>query len=676
MKKYDNSDISSLKGADRVRKRPAAVLGSNGLEGARHCVMEIIGNSLDEAQSGFGNKLEVTYHKDKSISIRDYGRGVPMGWNEKEQNWNYMLVYAELYAGGKYNTNQDKLKEVTDWVNFDYKSIPYLFSIGLNGLGAAAVQYSSAWMTVESHKQGICSRMVFKEGVPVLDKLEEVKTDQKDGTFVHWLPDGTVFTNTDIGAKWLKGVCEKISYSAEIEVIFKNESTEERTVFPASNIVKLLAEDVENKPKYKEHIHSEISDKGEVLVCLSKVACGGAGGSNIFFHNNIGINGGAHSDAVTTALVDFIRDIGLGSALKFQDYSNKFSFVVSSYSNLVSYRNQTKDSLDNEYVFRGIRDNIASILSEAWNKKEKWIQIAIKDAQNEAEIRKQTEEYQKQVKEAVKATKNKAKPDKFVSCKSYEKGKTFETELWLLEGDSASGSFKMARDSEYQCFLPLRGKGLNLYKASVDKIFANKEVLSIMSILGCGVDMYVEGEQLFNMSNLKVGKIIIASDADADGLHIRMLIFTMIYKLFPKLLYEGKVFVANTPKHQVLLKDGSIVYCYDDDEFNKLRKEDKVAESMRFKGLGQVNSDILRETTVAPDTRNLQSLQIDPMDNKISDTLEILFGNVTDRRKASVLKKMLGGEYTTFEEALEKLNQDFSELVFDDSGYTIEEVEF
>lgn len=678
-KKYDDS-ISSLKGADRVRKRPASVLGSNGLDGARHCVKEIIGNSLDEFQSGFGNRLEVGYYEDGSVSVRDFGRGVPMGWNESEKEWNWKLIYAELYAGGKYEDHQEILKNVEDFNDFNYKSIPYLFSVGLNGLGAAAVQYSSRYMVVKSIKNGVCSEMKFERGIEVYPELKVYSVDEENGTFVHWLPDDEVFTDINIRSKWLEELCEETSIAAEIEVDFIDYEKDKKVVFKATTIKDMLEEDIGEKASYRESLYADKiynhKDSYDVGVCLSKIAIGSGGAGYSYYHNNIAIKGGVHAEAVSLALAMFVRDLGLAGLIKPSDYLYKFSMVISSYSNIVSYRNQTKDSLDNSFVKEGIVSNIRSILAEAWSNKEKWLVNAIKEAQEEAEIRKQLEEQKKQIKDAVKATKTKVKPDKFVSCKSYETGKYHEVELWLLEGDSASGSFKMARDSGYQCYIPLKGKGLNVYKASTERIFANKEILSVMNVLGCGVDFEVEGEQLFDMDKLKVGKIIIASDADADGLHIRMLFFNMIYKLFPQLLYENKVFVANTPKHQVELNDGRTVYCWSDEEFNELRNQGVVVSSIRFKGLGQVNSDVLKYTTVAPETRDLMSLRVDPNDNNITDALEVLFGNSTKRRKTNIFKKMLGDDFTSFEDAIDKLEEDYDSFHLSSKGYEIEEVEF
>ena len=688
---YTNDDISALRGAERIRTRPASMLGSNGLDGVKHCIKEIIGNSLDEASSGFGDKIIVTLYEDNSISVRDFGRGVPMGYNKKENDWNWRLIFEELYAGGKYNNNQDLLKEVKDWERFDYKSIPYLFSVGLNGVGSSAVQYTSEFFNVISYRDGKASEMHFVEGTHIWDELKVYDTNEPNGTFVHWKSDsrvhewGQVFTNSLIESKWLSSLCKQVSISAEIEVEFVDKVKNKTTVYSKSSIKEYLEKESEEDVAYKELLHHNVEkyqpqDSAdyitEVQVCLSKVAMSKGGCGFSFFHNNIAISGGVHLEAFMTALNLFVNDLGLGKVLKQSDYLHKFSVIVSSYSNIASYRNQTKDSLDNMYVFEAIKNTIRSLLAEAWSNKEKWVLNAIQEAKDDAEMRLQLEAHKKQIKEAVKATKSRVKPDKFVSCRSYEKGRSHEVELFLLEGDSASGSFKMARDSDYQCFIPLKGKGLNVYKATTEKIFQNEEVLSIMNVLGCGVDLDIEGEQLFDISKLKVGKIIFLSDADVDGLHIRMLMFLLIYKLFPTLLYEDRVFVANTPRHQVWLTNGDVVFCYDDEEFNKLRRKGVVANSMRFKGLGQVNSDVLRATTIAPESRQLQSLRIDKDDDKLRDTLEILFGSSTERRKMATLRRMLGDDVKSFEDGLDKLTEEFNNIEIVDKGFEVEEVEF
>lgn len=659
---YDDNSIDQLEGAERVRFRPEALLGSKGIDGARHTIYEIVGNASDEQMSGFGDKLDIVYYEDGGISVRDYGRGVPLGFNEKKQKWNYFLIYEELYAGGKYQDSQEVLRGIDSrnaWDTFDIKDYPYLITVGLNGLGAAATQCTSEYCTVSSFRDGIKRTMKYEKGVHILDALIEEKTDEENGTFVHWKPDSTVFTDVNLKSSWVEKLCKNLAYTADFDVTFTNKKTGTTVTYKKSSIEEQMKLDT-GEVAYVENFTHEVDLNGDVCICFANIAVGPGGRGNEFFHNKVNIKGGVHSEAVNTAEAIFFEERGKerGVRVRNSDYSGKLSTIVSSLSNKVSYRGQTKDSLDDLYVYRCIKDTLENKLNLEWSKGTEWLADIVDEVIQNAENRIAVAELSKNIREVEKAVKTTKLSHKFRSCDAYDKKQWDEVEFWILEGDSAATSIKNARDSRYQCLLPIRGKSLNVFKATVDKIIKNEEIKQIAKVLGCGVDMGIEGVESFDRSRLKVSKIIFGSDADVDGYHIRVLLFLIFYKLFPELLYEGLVYIAETPRFIIKLKDGSHVFCLDDDELAKQRDivgNGNIKEIIRFKGLGQLNSDQLWESTMNPETRNLVQLKIDRNDMEVYDVLEAFFGKNTDRRKKAILGSMMGGDFDTVMDNIEEM---------------------
>lgn len=657
---YDDNSIDRLEGAQRVRFRPAAILGSNGLDGAKHTIYEIVGNASDEQMSGFGDKLEIGYYDDGSISVRDYGRGVPLGWNEKKQEWNYFLIYEELYAGGKYNDSQEILRDIDSrnaWNTFDIKDYPYLITVGLNGLGAAATQCTSEYCTVSSIRDGVKRTMKFEKGAHILDKLIEEPTNEENGTFVHWKPDPTVFTDVNIGSKWVDKLCKSLAYTADFDVIFNNKG--DLVEYKRSNIEEQMKLDV-GKSVYISKFSHEKDESGDICICYANIAIGPGGRGNEFFHNKVEIRGGVHAEAVNSAMLMFFEKRGRerGIRIRNSDYSGKLSTIVSSLSNKVSYRGQTKDSLDDMYVFRCIEEAIEEKLELEWDKGSDWLLDIVDEVVQNAENRIAVAELSKNIKEVEKAVRSAKVSDKFKSCDAYENKQYDQVEFWIFEGDSAGNSGKNARDSRYQCLMPIRGKSLNVFKATVDKIISNTEIRNIAAVLGCGVDMGIDGVESFNRDKLKVGKIIIGADADIDGSHIRMLLFLIFYKLFPELLYEGLVYVADTPRFVIELKNGEHIFCLDDNILKQKREEVgefSIKEITRFKGLGELNPQELWNTTMNPETRNLIQIKIDKNDMNVYDTLEAFFGKNTDRRKRAILGSMMGSEFDTIMDNIEEM---------------------
>lgn len=655
---YDDSSISQLKGAERVRKRPEALLGSRGLDGAIHTIQEIIGNATDERLAGFGDKIELTYHDDKSISVRDYGRGVPLGWNEKEKEWNYKLIYAELYAGGKYSDNQKILHDINDrnaWSSFRITDYPYLISIGLNGLGSAISQYSSEFFTVCSYRDGVVSRMEFEKGEPILDKLVIEKTDEPNGTYIHWKPDNAVFSDTNIPDKWFENTAKALSFVSGFNVTLNIRGNVK--TYESSSIEEELKNDVGECVSNHSFTHI-IDAENDVCICDVEVAVGPAGRQNDYYHNKISIRGGAHANGVNLALMYFFKDVSskYGIRITPNDYSNSFSIIVSTLANKASLRNQTKDSIDDVWISNAIQNTIYDVISKEWRKSSPWISKIVENVVQEARNRIALAEMNKSLKEIQKVTTKHKTSEKFVTCRSYESGRAEETEFFIVEGDSAGGSVLRARDANYQCMLKIRGKSLNIFKAPIAKLVANREILDIISILGCGIELGIDGFKSFDLDALKVGKIIFASDADVDGYHIRILLFLIMYKLFPQLLSNGNVWVAEAPLYVLNMKDNTFVYCMTESELNEKLEEvgrSNVRTIDRFKGLGECEPSVLWSTTLNPATRNMRQIKIDPEDMSIHEALEVLFGKSTEVRKRAILGQMLG---TDFDETLESID--------------------
>lgn len=671
---YDIDSLKKLKGAEPIRKRPASMLGSGGLDGAKHTFWEIVGNALDEISSGYGDRIEVKYYpEDGSISVRDFGRGVPLTWSEKEQDWGWSMVYNTLYAGGKMDDPKTVLIGFNDWNNFKFSDYSYLASIGLNGVGAACSQFTSEYFNVVSYRDGKEYSMHFEKGYPAWEELHVSEQSQPNGTFVKWKPDSEVFTDVNITFAWLKTVCEDMSYVSGVDVILSDGKKE--ILYPASNIKKRLEERTGSYVAESTFLHHEdLTDSDNsvvgVLVCEANVVMSEKGAGVRFFNNQVKVVGGVHEDYSRHAIVEFYKAKGKEAGVKLLDGDilGQYSMIITTLANEKSYRGQTKDSIDNEYIGEAIFYAIDRLLNNSWLKEEAWCTKILDRAITAATIREAAKAAEAQIKEANKKINKPTMPSKFVSCEAMLEGRYSEVELFIVEGDSAKGSTLAARDSRFQSILPIRGKSLNTAKASVERTLNNKEAVEIMNVIGAGMTVEEEGYSLFNMNNLKVGKVIIMTDADEDGKHIQTLQITFIYKYMRPLLDAGLVYLANPPKYH-----SNGVYYYTEDEFQKAREEGKVGKNFdRYKGLGQMDAQVLWDTTMNPETRKLTQVKIEEGDFEFESAIEVMSGADVSVRKQFVLDALMDG-YENYEDSVEILNGILKEMEFEDE-LEIEEV--
>lgn len=671
---YDIDSLKKLKGAEPIRKRPASMLGSGGLDGAKHTFWEIVGNALDEISSGYGDRIEVKYYpEDGSISVRDFGRGVPLTWSEKEEDWGWSMVYNTLYAGGKMDDPKTVLIGFDDWNNFKFSDYSYLASIGLNGVGAACSQFTSEYFDVVSYRDGKEYSMHFEKGYPAWEELHVSEQSQPNGTFVKWKPDSEVFTDVNITFAWLKTVCEDMSYVSGVDVILSDGKKE--ILYPASNIKKRLEERTGSYVAESTFLHHEdLTDSDNnvvgVLVCEANVVMSEKGAGVRFFNNQVKVVGGVHEDYSRHAIVEFYKAKGKEAGVKLLDGDilGQYSMIITTLANEKSYRGQTKDSIDNEYIGEAIFYAIDRLLNNSWLKEEAWCTKILDRAITAATIREAAKAAEAQIKEANKKINKPTMPSKFVSCEAMLEGRYSEVELFIVEGDSAKGSTLAARDSRFQSILPIRGKSLNTAKASVERTLNNKEAVEIMNVVGAGMTVEEEGYSLFNINNLKVGKVIIMTDADEDGKHIQTLQITFIYKYMRPLLDAGLVYLANPPKYH-----SNGVYYYTEDEFQKAREEGKVGKNFdRYKGLGQMNAQVLWDTTMNPETRKLTQVKIEEGDFEFESAIEVMSGADVSVRKQFVLDALMDG-YENYEDSVEILNGILKEMEFEDE-LEIEEV--
>ena len=640
---YGNESISALKGADRVRKRPGVIFGSDSLEGCQHAFVEILSNSIDEAREGFGDRIRVTVFQDKSIEIEDFGRGIPLDWNEKEGCFNWELVYCELYAGGKYENNTGE--------NYEY-------ALGLNGLGACATQYASKYMEVTSYRDGYKYSLRFERGenvTPGKDHLiREPYGGRRTGTIQRFLPDLDVFTDIDIPHDYFVEVVRKqavvnaglrfiLRFETgknqfdEQEICYENGITDyaqELAGLDAISAIRFaqtekVGRDREDKPEYKV--------KAEVAFCFCN-----QNPIIEYYHNSSFLeHGGAPDKAARSAFVSafdgYIKQQGKyqksESKIRFNDISDSLILITNGSSTLTSYENQTKKSITNKFIQDMMTDFLKSTL-EIWfieNKQEAdkvCDQILVNKRSRE-----QAEKTRLNLKKKLSGEVNVLnRIQRFADCRSKDVNKR---EVYIVEGNSALGSCKQGRDPEFQAIMPIRGKILNCLKADYDKIFKSEIITDLIKILGCGAEIKSKQKDMdtFNMDNLRWNKVIICTDADYDGYQIRTLLLTMLYRLTPRLIEEGYVYIAESPLFEITCK-GKSYFAYTEKERDDILKklEGKKYEIMRSKGLGENEPEMMWETTMNPETRRL--IKVMPSDAQATAQMfDILLGDNLAGRK-------------------------------------------
>ena len=642
---YTEESISQLKGADRVRKRPAVIFGSDGMDGCSHSVFEILSNSIDEAREGHGTEIIVTRFLDKSVEVQDFGRGIPMDYNENEQRYNWELVFCELYAGGKYNTNSGG---------------SYEYSLGLNGLGLCATQYASEYMEAEIYKNGTHYIMHFKSGEPDGELFKEETNKKKTGTRIHWKPDLKVFTDINIPLEYYQETIKRQSVVNEgVRFVLRNETEKgkfEEFVYLYENgitdYVKEFVADTETLSDVQfweaERKGRDRADKPEYKLKINAALCFSNKKQKIeYYHNSSFLeHGGAPEKAVKSAFVSQVdaylkannKYLKSDNKINFQDVEDCLVLVISSFSTQTSYENQTKKAITNKFIQEAMTEFFKH-------------QLEVYFLENPIEAEKIAGQMLINMRSRIKAETTRLnikktlqtssdftnRVEKFVDCRSKN---VDEREIFIVEGDSALGACKQARDSAFQAIIPVRGKILNCLKAEYNKIFKSDIIVDLIKVLGCGVE--VAGKQnkefaTFNMDNLRWNKVIICTDADVDGFQIRTLILTMIYRLMPELIRQGKVYIAESPLYEITLKDETW-FCYTEKEKQEVMDKigDKKPSIQRSKGLGENQADMMWLTTMNPKTRRLIKVMPDYDPEAVSEKFDLLLGDNLQGRKEHI----------------------------------------
>lgn len=647
---YGNESIVTLKGADRVRKRPAVIFGSDGIEGCQHSVFEILSNSIDEAREGYGKLITVTRYSNGSVEIEDHGRGIPVDYNKNEERYNWELVFCELYAGGKYNNNEGN--------NYEY-------SLGLNGLGLCSTQYSSEYMDVDIRRDGKRYSLHFEKGENVGGLKVEDYAKKDTGSKITWKPDLEVFTDIDIEPDYFVDVLKRQAIvNAGIKFVFRNQvgrSFETQEFLYDNGIedhVKELVGDTGMTTVQTWQTERKVRDRDDKDEYKCKINISLAFSNKVntteYYHNSSFLeHGGAPEKAVRNAFV-YMIDNYLKQNSKYTKNESKITFadvedcliiVISSFSSVTSYENQTKKAITN----KGIQDAMTEFLRR---------QLEIYFIENPLEAEKIGAQVliNKRSREDAEKTRVRIKKNltsnmdmtnrvaKFVDCRSRDVN---ERELFIVEGDSALGACKQARNPDFQAIIPIRGKILNCLKADYNRIFKSEIITDLIKVLGCGVQVKSKTNKdisSFDINNLRWSKVIFCTDADVDGFQIRTLLLTMIYRLTPDLIEAGKVFIAESPLYEITAGD-KVYFAYTEAEKDKYIEEigNKKFTVQRSKGLGENEPDMMSLTTMNPDTRRLIKVMPDDAE-KTAQIFDILLGDNLQGRKDFIVEN--GSEYT------------------------------
>lgn len=637
---YGNESIKSLKGAERVRKRPAVIFGSDGIEGCEHSIFEIMSNSIDEAREGYGKKIIITKYLDGSVEVQDFGRGIPVDYNKNEGKFNWELLFCEMYAGGKYDNGGDN----------------YEFSLGLNGLGLCATQYASEYMDAEIKSGGYKYTLHFEHGENVGGLVkEEYKKRGDTGTRIKWKPDLKVFTDINIPVEYFEETIKRQAIVNDgIKFVFKNQISSasfDTKEYCYENGIQDYVKDIAGDkafttPQYWEceRVGKDREDLNEYKLKIKASLCFSLDTQlKEYYHNSSFLeHGGAPEKAFKSAFVSQINAYlkannkynKTDSQINIQDIEECIIFVVSSFSTQTSYENQTKKAITNKFIQEAMTDFFRK-------------QLEVYFIENKMDADKIADQVIINMRSRVKAEKTRKnlkttlqtkidmtnRIQKFVDCRSKD---VSEREIFIVEGDSALGACKQARDANFQALMPIRGKILNCLKSDYDKIFKSEIITDLIKVLGCGVEVKSKAAKdvsMFDMDSLRWNKIMICTDADYDGFQIRTLVLTMIYRLMPKLIEAGKVYIAETPLYEVTCKDQTY-FAYNESEMDDIKSEigDNKYTVQRSKGLGENEAEMMSLTTMNPETRRL--IKVMPSDAEAtSQMFDLLLGDNLDGRK-------------------------------------------
>ena len=638
---YGNDSISSLKGADRVRKRPAVIFGSDGLEGCQHAVFEILSNAIDEAREGHGNVITVTRYADHSVEVEDFGRGCPVDWNEKEGRYNWELVFCELYAGGKYDNNAGG---------------DYTYSLGLNGLGACATQYASEYFDAIIHRDGKKYSLHFEQGENVGGLKSEPAERKKSGSLFRWKPDLNVFTDINVPEEYFTDILKRQAVvNAGVTFRFRNEKSagkfETTDFLYEKGILDYVGELTQagaiTMPQYweAERQGRDREDKPEYKVKITASVCFSNQVNQIeYYHNSSWLeHGGAPEKAARSAFVSAIdaylkannKYNKTESKITFQDVADCLVLVTNCFSTQTSYENQTKKAITNKFVQEAMTEFFRSRLQVYFIENKAEADRIAEQVLINKRSRETAERARINTKKTMTASIDIAnRVQKFVDCRSKDVSKR---EIYIVEGDSALGSVKQGRDAEFQGIMPVRGKILNCLKADYERIFKSDIITDLIKVLGCGVEITggkkARDLSTFNLENLRWNKIVICTDADVDGFQIRTLILTMLYRLTPTLIKEGYVYIAESPLFEITCKEKTY-FAYSDAEKNQILKEleGKRYQVSRSKGLGENEPEMMWATTMNPETRRL--IKVMPEDaERTAMYFDLLLGDNLAGRK-------------------------------------------
>ena len=638
---YGNESIKSLRGADRVRKRPAVIFGSDGLEGCEHSIFEIMSNSIDEAREGRGNRIVVTRYLDGSYEVQDFGSGIPVDYNKNEQRENWELLFCEMYAGSKYDNAGG--------------AGSYEFSLGLNGLGLCATQYASEYMDAEIHRDGYCYTLHFEKGENIGGLHKEPYHKRDTGSRIRWKPDIQVFTDINIPRDWFVSTMKRQAIVNDgVHFVLKEETAGGKfntTEFCYQNgiqdyVAELAGDTAFTTPQYWEceRVGRDRADLNDYKLKIKAAVCFSLKNQlKEYYHNSSFLeHGGSPEKAFRSAFVSQInaylkannKYAKSDGQINIQDVEDCVIFVVSSFSTNTSYENQTKKAITNKFIQEAMTDFFRRSLEVYFIENKMEAEKIANQVLVNMRARVKAENTRKTLKTTLQSKMDMTnRIQKFVDCRSKD---VSEREVFIVEGDSALGACKQARDARFQAVIPVRGKILNCLKSEYDKIFKNDIITDLIKVLGCGVEVRSKAAKdlsAFDMDNLRWNKVLICTDADVDGFQIRTLILTMIYRLMPKLIQAGKVYIAESPLYEVSCK-GQTYFAYNEVEMDQIKAEigDAPYTVQRSKGLGENEAEMMALTTMNPATRRI--IQVTPSDaEETSKFFDLLLGDNLEGRK-------------------------------------------